>query len=70
MPPPTSLKTEELRKHALICKIKKDHATAHFLTVLTGVLGPFKDACLAMLGFPRNAQPSNDHDHNYQSAQP
>ena len=70
-PPPSQLKFEDLRRHALIAKIERDRATTRFFNLCHGILGPLKDALLAISGVPRNAQNNpNDSDHNYQCATP
>ena len=67
--PPRKLKTEDLRKHALITKIKKDQSIATFFDLAKGVLGPLKNALIKIAGqqVPNN---NGSGDHDYQATNP
>ena len=67
--PPSKLKVEDLRKHALIAQIKKDTSVYNFLEMAKGVIGPMKNAFLTAAGHTVPDERAGG-DHCYQAANP
>ena len=67
--PPSKLKVDKLRKHALIAKVKKDTAIYNFFELAKGILGPMKNALLTVAG-TKIPHDKSGGDHAYQAANP
>ena len=67
--PPSKLKVEDLRKHALIAKIKKDTSIYNFFELAKGILTPMKSTFLTVAGH-QVPQPKPSGDHEYGAVHP
>ena len=66
--PPSKLTMDHLRKHALITKKERNKAQINFFQIATGLLGPMKEALIAMASSSdKKNSPNSSGDHPYTS---